>query len=115
MAAFAEDLAWLCTELALTKPVVVSHSMGGNVALELLQVFQSSRVDRADLLPRPSRRRFLMRCNRWEKLCGGPDYQAAYQGRFYHWVFRLIMKRETQLITSCRRLGNVVCPRSHIR
>jgi pimeloyl-ACP methyl ester carboxylesterase len=35
MAAFADDLAWLCTELALTKPVVVGHSMGGNVALEL--------------------------------------------------------------------------------
>jgi pimeloyl-ACP methyl ester carboxylesterase len=35
MAAFADDLAWLCTELALTKPMVVGHSMGGNVALEL--------------------------------------------------------------------------------
>ena len=35
MAAFADDLAWLCTELALTKPIVVGHSMGGNVALEL--------------------------------------------------------------------------------
>jgi pimeloyl-ACP methyl ester carboxylesterase len=32
MAAFADDLAWLCTELALTKPIVVGHSMGGNVA-----------------------------------------------------------------------------------
>jgi pimeloyl-ACP methyl ester carboxylesterase len=35
MAAFADDLAWLCTELALTKPIVIGHSMGGNVALEL--------------------------------------------------------------------------------
>src|ERR1700730_18909721 len=35
MAAFADDLAWLCTELALVKPTVVGHSMGGNVALEL--------------------------------------------------------------------------------
>ena len=35
MAAFADDLAWLCTELALVKPIVVGHSMGGNVALEL--------------------------------------------------------------------------------
>ena len=35
MADFADDLAWLCTELALTKPIVVSHSMGGIVALEL--------------------------------------------------------------------------------
>lgn len=35
MAVFADDLAWLCTELTLIKPMVVGHSMGGNVALEL--------------------------------------------------------------------------------
>jgi pimeloyl-ACP methyl ester carboxylesterase len=35
MAAFADDLAWLCTEVALVKPTVVGHSMGGNVVLEL--------------------------------------------------------------------------------
>ena len=32
---FAEDLVWLCRQLAVEKPVVVGHSMGGNVALEL--------------------------------------------------------------------------------
>jgi pimeloyl-ACP methyl ester carboxylesterase len=35
VAGFAEDLAWLCGQLGLQKPVVVGHSMGGNVALEL--------------------------------------------------------------------------------
>ena len=35
MAAFADDLVWLCTKLVLTRPVIVGHSMGGNVALEL--------------------------------------------------------------------------------
>ena len=35
MAGFAEDLVWLCRQLAVEKPVVVGHSMGGNVALEL--------------------------------------------------------------------------------
>jgi pimeloyl-ACP methyl ester carboxylesterase len=35
MATFADDLAWLCTELSLVKPTVVGHSMGGNVVLEL--------------------------------------------------------------------------------
>src|SRR5262249_60153667 len=35
MAAFGGDLAGLCRELALIKPIVVGHSMGGNVALEL--------------------------------------------------------------------------------
>lgn len=35
VAAFADDLAWLCTELALSRPVVVGHSLGGVIALEL--------------------------------------------------------------------------------
>ncbi len=35
MAAFADDLVWLSTKLVLTRPVIVGHSMGGNVALEL--------------------------------------------------------------------------------
>ena len=30
---FADDLAWLCRELGLTKPALVGHSMGGAVAL----------------------------------------------------------------------------------
>jgi pimeloyl-ACP methyl ester carboxylesterase len=33
--AFADDLAWLCGELRLEKPVVVGHSMGGSIALTL--------------------------------------------------------------------------------
>jgi pimeloyl-ACP methyl ester carboxylesterase len=33
--AFADDLAWVCRELALDQPVVIGHSMGGAVALEL--------------------------------------------------------------------------------
>jgi pimeloyl-ACP methyl ester carboxylesterase len=35
VAGFADDLAWLCDRLEVTKPVVVGHSMGGNVAFEL--------------------------------------------------------------------------------
>jgi pimeloyl-ACP methyl ester carboxylesterase len=35
MAGFADDLAWLCAELGLTRPVVIGHSMGGVIALEL--------------------------------------------------------------------------------
>jgi pimeloyl-ACP methyl ester carboxylesterase len=31
----ADDVAWLCTELGLYEPVVVGHSMGGIVALDL--------------------------------------------------------------------------------
>jgi pimeloyl-ACP methyl ester carboxylesterase len=35
MPVLAEDTAWLCAQLGLVKPVVVGHSMGGNVALTL--------------------------------------------------------------------------------
>src|SRR5262249_41673551 len=32
---FVDDLVWLCDQIGLAKPVIVGHSMGGNVALEL--------------------------------------------------------------------------------
>lgn len=32
---FADDLAWLCGEIGLAKPVVIGHSMGGVIAVEL--------------------------------------------------------------------------------
>ncbi|HEY4051650.1 MAG TPA: alpha/beta hydrolase [Acidobacteriaceae bacterium] len=35
MATFADDLAWLCEKLRLIKPVVIGHSMGGSIVLEL--------------------------------------------------------------------------------
>jgi pimeloyl-ACP methyl ester carboxylesterase len=35
IAGFADDIAWLCAHLGVTKPVIVGHSMGGNIALEL--------------------------------------------------------------------------------
>lgn len=35
IAGFADDVAWLCGEIGLTKPIVIGHSMGGMTALEL--------------------------------------------------------------------------------
>jgi pimeloyl-ACP methyl ester carboxylesterase len=35
MAGFADDIAWQCQQLGLQKPLVVGHSLGGAVALEL--------------------------------------------------------------------------------
>lgn len=32
---FSEDLIWLCSELQLASPIVVGHSMGGVIALEI--------------------------------------------------------------------------------
>lgn len=35
IATFADDLTWLCMQLALKQPVIVGHSLGGAIALEL--------------------------------------------------------------------------------
>jgi pimeloyl-ACP methyl ester carboxylesterase len=35
MAGFADELAWLASHLGLNRPVVIGHSMGGGIALEL--------------------------------------------------------------------------------
>lgn len=35
MQVFADDVAWLCRELGVARPVVVGHSMGGIVAFDL--------------------------------------------------------------------------------
>jgi pimeloyl-ACP methyl ester carboxylesterase len=35
LAGFVDDLVWLCDQLGVSKPVVIGHSMGGNIALEL--------------------------------------------------------------------------------
>jgi pimeloyl-ACP methyl ester carboxylesterase len=35
VAGFAGDLAWLCAQRGLERPVIVGHSMGGTIALEL--------------------------------------------------------------------------------
>lgn len=39
MAVFADDLAWMCGELGLEKPIVIGHSMGGVIAVELAARF----------------------------------------------------------------------------
>ena len=35
LSGFADDIAWLCREIGVEKPVVIGHSMGGMTALEL--------------------------------------------------------------------------------
>jgi len=35
IAQFADDVAWLCGEIGLEKPVIVGHSMGGLIALDI--------------------------------------------------------------------------------
>jgi len=39
MAAFADDLAWLCGQLKVKKPIMIGHSMGGVIGVELAARF----------------------------------------------------------------------------
>jgi pimeloyl-ACP methyl ester carboxylesterase len=39
IAGYADDLAWLCRELEIIKPVAIGHSMGGLIVLELAARF----------------------------------------------------------------------------
>ncbi len=43
MQVFADDLAWLCEEIGLEKPVVIGHSMGGIVAFDLASRYPALR------------------------------------------------------------------------
>ena len=36
MAGYADDIAWLCGQLAAAKPVIIGHSMGGVMAFEVV-------------------------------------------------------------------------------
>jgi pimeloyl-ACP methyl ester carboxylesterase len=87
VAGFANDLAWLCDQLRLAKPVVVGHSMGGNVAFELARqlpdlpavvVALDSAIVRPDWLI-PEARQHAARLR-------GPDYrkvQRRYAEEFF--------------------------------
>src|SRR5829696_8503241 len=51
MQVFADDLAWMCERLELTKPVLVGHSMGGRVAFDF--AVRYSQLTSAVVLPFP--------------------------------------------------------------
>lgn len=78
MQVFADDVAWLCGRLALSKPVLVGHSMGGIVAFDVATRYPDLPgaivlLDAAVVLPPAARAgipRFL-------EALRGPEYAAA--------------------------------------
>lgn len=66
MEGFADDLAWLCEQLAVRRPVVVGHSMGGVISLALAARYPALAaaivmIDvRTDLIADPAARRAEM-------------------------------------------------------
>jgi pimeloyl-ACP methyl ester carboxylesterase len=81
MAAFADDLAWLCTELALVKPLVVGHSMGGNVALEFAARYPGllSSIFMIDSVMFPPQALLDTLLSEFAEALAGPHYLDAYR------------------------------------
>lgn len=78
MAGFADDVAWQCEQLGLRNPVVVGHSLGGAIALELAGRHRDlpSGVVMIDsiVLPPPS---LLEPARAMLETFSGPDFRAA--------------------------------------
>jgi len=61
---FADDVAWLCGELKISKPIVLGHSLGGMIALELASRYPALpaaivAVDPGPINPLPETRTFF--------------------------------------------------------
>ena len=61
---FADDVAWLCRELRLSKPIVIGHSLGGMIAVELAARYPALpsaivAVDPGPIDPLPETRRLF--------------------------------------------------------
>jgi pimeloyl-ACP methyl ester carboxylesterase len=87
MAAFADDLVWLCSQLEIVQPIIVGHSMGGVVALEAVARHPSFAagvvaLDSPMLLP-PSR---LARLRAVGEGFGSSDFASAVR-RFVEGMF----------------------------
>jgi pimeloyl-ACP methyl ester carboxylesterase len=80
MAGFVDDLAWQCAQLRLQKPVVIGHSFGGAVVLELCGRYPelaSGMVMIDSIVMPPSALRDSPDLQRLLDGIGGPNYRAV--------------------------------------
>jgi pimeloyl-ACP methyl ester carboxylesterase len=82
ISAFAGDVAWLCAELGLQRPVVVGHSMGSLIALEIARAHPDLpsalvMVDAAPIVVSPELRPMLAAM---VESMAGPDHDAVRRG-----------------------------------
>jgi pimeloyl-ACP methyl ester carboxylesterase len=74
----ADDVAWLCAKLELTKPAVIGHSMGGNVVLKLAARYPGLPasivlLDTVMLVPQP----LLDPIRQLAQALKGPEYNSV--------------------------------------
>jgi pimeloyl-ACP methyl ester carboxylesterase len=80
MAGFADDIAWQCAQLGLHKPVVLGHSFGGAVVLELCGRYPelaSGMVMIDSIVMAPAAMRDAPDLQRLLEGIGGPNYRAV--------------------------------------
>ncbi|MDB5783293.1 alpha/beta fold hydrolase [Caballeronia mineralivorans] len=80
MANFADDIAWQCRQLRLEKPVIIGHSFGGAVALELSgrhPDLPSGMVMIDSIVMSPPALKDDERLRSFVDQIGGPDYLAV--------------------------------------
>src|SRR5260221_6475450 len=83
MAGFEEDMYWQCAQLGLQKPIVIGHSFGGAVVLELYGRYPelaSGMVMIDSIVMAPAGLRGSPDLQRLLDGIGGPDYPAASNG-----------------------------------
>jgi len=78
MRGFADDVVWMCGELALAKPLLIGHSMGGIVAFDIAVHYAGVAaaivmLDAAVVLPAAARAAIPPFLDRLR----GPDYRTA--------------------------------------
>jgi pimeloyl-ACP methyl ester carboxylesterase len=78
MAGFADDIAWQCHKLGLRKPLVVGHSLGGAIALELAgrHFDLPSGIVMIDTIVFPPAS-FMEPAQKMAEVFSGPDFLAA--------------------------------------
>jgi pimeloyl-ACP methyl ester carboxylesterase len=82
MAGFADDVAWQCHQLGLRKPLVVGHSLGGAIALELAgrHVDLPSGIVMIDTIVFPPAS-FMEPARKMAEVFSGPDFLGAARGQ----------------------------------
>jgi pimeloyl-ACP methyl ester carboxylesterase len=82
VAAFADDIAWLCDELELQHPVIVGHSMAGAIAVEVAAARPElpSAIVLLDPIPITPVLEFRERMGPFVQALHGPGFREAVRG-----------------------------------